>query len=413
MQKVILYTLSGILALLLLIALNTQMRRTAAAELALTENTLAAVAEASAEMENLTLALDKVLLTTSARRTSSLLSQIILSADRTQSCIAELPDTQGQRAAILDFLSRLTQLAQHALADLTENGSISNDDRSVLTEMLSNLRLLQSELGLAQQDLMTGAELDQAFPVTSLTAPPTSAELVAYKALPSAEIGSGAALQIGKEFVGTERVTSVSHAPDTSGALPVYGVTIQTPDVQLNLEVTRRGGKVLLMYPETAAFPMRLSPEECSARALSFLQSRGFAQMEATWYQVYDGLCVVTCVYVQNGVLVWPDRVLVQVRMDTGEVVGLEARSYWRNHIPRKLQSPLLTAEEAAASLFPGAEPAASRLCLLPSDGQERLCWQFSLTIRDDDYISYIDALTGEELLLEKIMQLEFGAAAA
>ena len=128
---------------------------------------------------------------------------------------------------------------------------------------------------------------------------------------------------------------------------------------------------------------------------------------------MYDGLCVLTCVYVQNGVLIWPDRVLVQVRMDTAEVVGLEARSYWRNHIPRKLQTPLLTRMEARAALSPGVTVESSRLCLIPHRGQERLCWQFAVTMEDTGYIACIDAMTGQEILLEKVIQLEYGQVPA
>lgn len=413
MKKILLYGLSAVLALTLLIALNTQMRRAAAAELALNENTRAAVSAVAEELETLTLSLDKLLVTASLRQTAALLSQTALSADRVQGALSGLPDTAGQRAATLAYLSRLSHLAQSYLADLTVDGTLSAAARSQLREMLTGLRLLLSEITLAQQALLTGEALSAALPASELTAPPSAQELTAYKALPSDEVGSGAALQIAKEFVGLDRVTSVAHAPDTSGALPAFGVTVQTADVQLNLEVTRRGGKVLLMVPETASFPMRKTPEECSAAALAFLKARGFASMECLYYQVYDGLCVLTCAHVQNGVLIWPDRVLVQVRMDTAEVVGLEARNYWKNHIPRKLQSPLLTEQEARASLSGEAEPVSVRQCLLPFRGQERLCWQFTLTVEDSEYIAYIDAMTGEELLLEKIMQLESGTIPA
>ncbi len=413
MKRIILSITAGAAALMLLIALNTQMRRTAAAELALTEGTRAAVAEVSAELETLSLSLDKLLVTTSLRKTATLLSQIALCADRAQSGLSELPDTQGQRAATLAWLSRLSHLSQGYLADLATGDGLPDEALTQLSDMLSGVRLLHAEISLAQQELLTGESLSSALPSSEITAPPTAQELTTYKALPSTEIGSGEALQIAKEFVGLERVTSVSHAPDTSGALPAYGVTVQTGDVQLNLEITRRGGKVLLMVPETAAFPMLKSPEECRAAALAFLQERGFAQMEALYYQVYDGLCVLTCAYVQNGVLIWPDRVLVQVRMDTGEVVGIEARSYWKNHIPRKLQSPLLTQTEARAALSPDAAVTAFRLCLLPVGVQERLCWQFTLNVQEEEYISYIDALTGEEVLLEKVMQLDAGSIPA
>lgn len=413
MKKIILYILSAALVLTLLIALNTQMRRTAAAELALTENTRAAVSEVAAGLETLTLSLDKLLLTSSVRQTAELLSQTTLSANQVQLGLSGLPDTQGQRTETQAYLSRLSDLSQSCLASLAVDGSLSASARIELRDMLTGLRLLQSEITLAQQAMLTGEDLAAALPESELTAPPSARELTAYKALPSGEVSMGEALQIAKEFVGVERVTSVAHAPDTSGALPAYGVTVQTADVQLNLEVTRRGGKVLLMVPETASFPMRKTVQECSAAALTFLKARGFASMECLYYQVYDGLCVLTCAYVQNGVLIWPDRVLVQVRMDTAEIVGIEARNYWKNHIPRKLQTPLLTEQEARAALSEDANVTAVRQCLLPVKEQERLCWQFSMTVEDGEYIAYIDAMTGEELRLEKVMQLESGSIPA
>ncbi len=412
MKRIITYVGLGAAALVLLIALDASMRRTANAELALTESTLAAVSKSAAELEALTLSMDKLLLTTSPRQTAKLLTQVSISADRVQVGLAELPDAQGQQAAVLAYLSRLSNLAQGCLADLAEGSELEEESRADFAEILTGLQLLQSEMNFAQQDTLAGRKVND-LPASEITAPPTAAELVDYKSLPSQEIGSGEALQIAKEFVGLNRVLSVGHAPNTSGALPAYGVTVQTADVQLNLEVTRRGGKVLLMSPETASFPMVRTPEQCSAAALAFLKARGFAEMEVPYYQVYDGLCVLTCVYVQNGVLIWPDRVLVQVRMDTAEVVGLEARSYWKNHIPRKLQTPLLTEKEARAALSADAEITHARLCLLPIGNQERTCWQFSLNHGEDAFVSYVDAMTGEEVLLEKVMQLEFGSMPA
>ena len=412
MKRTLLTIALGCGILILLLALNAAQRRTAAAELALTEETLSAVSQAAGELETLTLSLDKLRVTTSTRQTAALLHQAALSADRVQQALAELPDAQNQRSAILSYLSRLSALTRSCLADLAESSELAEDSRASLIGMTVGLRLLLSEMTLAQEDLLQGEQIST-LPATELTAPPTAQELVAYKALPSQEVSSGEAMRIAKEFVGAQRVTAVSPAPDTSGALPAFGVTVQTPDVQLNLEVTRRGGKVLLMAPETAAFPMVKSVEECTAAALDFLRSRGFAEMETPYYQVYDGLCVLTCVYVQNGVLIWPDRVLVQVRMDTAEVVGLEARSYWKNHIPRKLQSPLLSETEARAALSGGVTVESARLCLLPHNGQERLCWQFTVSQEEDVFTAFIDAMTDQELLLEKVMQLEQGQVPA
>lgn len=402
-----------VIVLALLILLFAQLRRAQAAEHTLAEATLAALSDAAEDAQALSLAMDKMTIAASEQQQIALMYQTVLSADRVRRSLSALPTDDVRLAPLLRFLASLTDDAGTLLTQLAAGFPTSQDDMAALLRHQPSLRLLHAELGLARDALLRGDDLAQALPPTAITETPNAAELSAYRALPDQKVGSGEALQLAKEFVGVERVTSVAPAPDSLGALPVYGVTVQTADLQLNLEVTQRGGKVLLMSPETAGFPELLSVEECAASAAAFLQSRGFATMTSAWHEVYDGMCVLTFVHEQEGALVWADRAVVQVRMDTGDVVGLEARSYWKNHVPRLVGSPLLSAAEARASLSPQAQEQSARLALLPAGTQERLCWQFTLTHNDDVYISFIDATTGRELLLEKVMQLDDGAIPA
>ncbi|MBE5797320.1 MAG: hypothetical protein E7327_08085 [Clostridiales bacterium] len=401
------------LLLALLLALTVQLRRAQAAEHTLHETTLAALTDAAEEVQRLALAMDKLGVTVSGRQTAAFLYEAVVSADRARHSLTLLPADSAQMAPVLSWLSRLSDTAGALLTRIAGGFPVTTGEMADLSAARTELRLLHAELDLAREALLDGSPLAQALPPTEITSAPTAMELAGYRALPSEEIGPGAALQVARDFVGTERVVSVAPAPDTTGALPAFGVTVQTADVQLNLEITRRGGKVLLMSPETAGFAAVQSVEACCDAAAAFLRDRGFATMEPVWYQVYDGLCVVTCVHVQEGALVWPDRALVQVRMDTAEVVGLEARNYWKNHIPRRIGQPLLSAQEARAALSPQAEEVSVRPALLESQGQERLCWQFTLRHNDDTYISFIDATTGQELRLEKVMPLEYGAIPA
>ena len=210
-----------------------------------------------------------------------------------------------------------------------------------------------------------------------------------------------------------EQAIAITDAPDASGVLPAYGVTVQTPDVQLNMEITRQGGKVLWMMPETASFPMTQRPSACESAALTFLKKRGFGQAEAVHRQLYDGLCVISCAPVQEDVLLYPDLLTVQVRMDTLQVVGLEARSYWTNHVRRTLPEPALSADEAAALLSSQAKVQAHRLCLIPEERREALCWQFTVTRGGETYLIYLDAQDGREVAIRKVIPLENGSTAA
>lgn len=413
LKKWIIAIAAAALLLSLALALTVQLRRAQAAEHTLAEATLAALTGAAEEVQALSLAMDKLGVAASDFQAASLLYEAVTSADRARHSLSALPADAVQLAPVLSYLSRLHGDAGSLLTELAAGRPVTDGALTDLASAQADLRLLHAELDLAREALLSGESLTSALPPSAITAAPTAQELASYRALPSEEVGSGAALQIAREFVGTERVTAVAPAPDASGALPAFGVTVQTADVQLNLEITRRGGKVLLMSPETAGFEIRKTSEDCREAAAAFLASRGFASMEAVWEQRYDGLCVMTFVHVQEGALVWPDRVVVQLRMDTAEVVGLEARSYWKNHIPRKIGAPALTVQEARAFLSPAVTEEAHRLCVLPVDGQERLCWQFTVTHNDDTYISFIDATTGREVLLEKVMPLEYGSVPA
>lgn len=412
MKKWILPAVSAAAVLVMAVVLAGQVRRAQAAERSLKEAAIAAVSDAAEDLQSVVIAMDKLPLTSSAEQRASLLHDILLASNRARRSLELLPAAPSEMAPILAYLTRLSSDAGLILQHLAGGTPVTEGDIEELASNRSGLALLHAELQLAREDLLAG-EAIESLPPSQITLPPTLQETTAYKALPSGEITSGQALLTAREFVGEDRVISASPAPDTSGSLPAYGVTVQTSDLQLNVEVTKRGGKVLMMSPETAAFPMEKSVEECQISAAAFLASRGFVTMTPTWYQLYSGMCVMTFVHEQEEALIWPDRVVVQVRMDTAEVVGLEARSYWKNHTPRRIGTPAVSLAEARTALAPQTEEVGARLAILPSGGQERLCWQFTLRYDGDHYISFIDAQTGQERLLEKVMQLEYGSIPA
>lgn len=412
MKKWLIPAVSAALVLVMAFVMAGQIRRAHAAERTLKEAALAAVSDAAEDLQAVVIAMDKLTLAVTDRQRAALLHEALLAASRVRHSLELLPAQPGEMESVMTFLSRLTAEIGSVIQRLAGGLAVTEGEIKTLTGSITSLTMLHAELDLAREDLLAGKDFST-LPPSQITLPPTLQETADYKALPSGEITSGQALLAAKEFVGAHRVRSVSPAPDTGGALPAYGVAVQTEDLLLNLEVTRRGGKVLMMSPETAGFPMTKSAEECRRAAAEFLTVRGFVTMTPTWYQLYSGMCVITFVHEQDGALVWPDRVIVQVRMDTAEVVGLEARSYWKNHTPRRISQPDITADEARGVISPQAEVVGQRLAILPILAQERLCWQFTLLYDNEYYVSFIDVQTGQELLLEKVMQLEYGSVPA
>ncbi len=176
--------------------------------------------------------------------------------------------------------------------------------------------------------------------------------------------------------------------------------------------MTQQGGKILWMAPDTADFPAEKTVEECRENALLFLEARGFQGMRPTYFQVYQGVAVISFAASQGDTLLYPDLVKVQLRMDTAQVVGLEARNYWQNHRARGLLAPALTEEEARKLVGRRLNVQSARLCLIPTDSGEKLCYEFKGEFSGHTYLSYINALDGRQEELLKVVESNTGLEA-
>lgn len=389
-------------------------RRAALAEHTLNETYLAALGESAELMESLSLAMEKALLSRDAAQTAALLSQIGRDAGDVRRALAFLPLDGDVIAPAMALAERIAEGTAPWLTDLVDDGILSDASREALSALLAECTLLSGEMSVARQEVLSGSRsLTDAPADAPAETPRLLTQLPTAKGLPQTEVNVGQAMTLARAFIGDDRVTSLDEAPNLLGPIAAWGVAVGTADVTLNVYVTQIGGKVLLMAPETASFAELLSVDACRAAADEFLASRGFAAMESEYHQVYDGLCVLQYVYVQDGVAVYPDRLSVQVRMDTGEIVGLEASAYWQNHTPRRIASPTLTVEEARTRLASDAVEQDARLCLLPEDGREILCWEFTVAWNGEPFLIYIDAHSGREVALQKLILLENGVMAA
>ena len=390
-------------------------RRAALAEHTLNETWLAALGESAELMESLSLSMEKALLSRDPSQTAALLSQVGRDAGDIRRALAFLPLDAEIITPAMTLAERIAEGAVQWLPDLVDDGALSAASRESLSALLTECTLLSGEMALARQEVLSGARSFTDAPATSSPAAPALplTQLPTAKGLPMTETTVGQAMTLARAFVGEDRVTSLEQAPDLLGPIAAWGVAVGTNDVTLNVYVTQIGGKVLMMAPETASFPELLTVDACRAAADEFLASRGFAAMESDYHQVYGGLCVLSYAPVQEGVVIYPDRLTVQVRMDTGEVVGLEASAYWQNHTPRRIPQPALTAQEARQRLASDALEQGSRLCLYPESDRETLCWEFSVTWQGEPFLIYIDASSGREVALQKLILLENGVMAA
>jgi len=105
----------------------------------------------------------------------------------------------------------------------------------------------------------------------------------------------------------------------------------------------------------------------------------------------------------------YPDLVKLQVSLADGMVIGMEDGGYLRNHVPRALSLPAISEEEALSRLGGRLTASTVRLCVIPENANEYLCYEISATDGQDMYLFYIDAQTGAERELLQVISDENG----
>ncbi|MGE5587481.1 MAG: germination protein YpeB [Clostridia bacterium] len=164
------------------------------------------------------------------------------------------------------------------------------------------------------------------------------------------------------------------------------------------VDVSVRGGRVLWMMDETPIGTATITPAMAESIAAHFLVSRGFKDMRQISRQTHEQVAVIGFAREQDGVLVYPEHVVVRVALDTGRVDGFEGTNYQVFHKTRRYPPPGVTEVEARAALNPRLDVVASRLAVIMDDFyRETLMYEFRGTIDGKTYLVYVNADTGEE----------------
>lgn len=415
MKRSFSYFLSFTLLMLLALTLPIAQHRADARESRLSQLYTGAVLSAMHEMEEMEHTLQKLLLSGDEQARGTYLAQVSAGAGQVQQSLMLLPLSHPNT---MQAVKLTNQLADYARA-LSEKADITQEDTRQLAELMEVCRAYTLTLqqnaetlsGLAREEhsfFPAGEEqpLDHSVSYPTLIYDGPFSDARSEAALPfdeETEIDRDEAIRIARAMVGEDIVLSAAPGTDTYGPNPCYGVTLTLPDVTLEAAVSKKGGKVLWLSPDNAAFSSEITLEQCRQSAQAFLQRNGFPPMENTFFQVYEGVAVLAFAAKEGDVLLYPDLVKVQLRMDTGAVVGLESKNYWQNHKRRYSLTPAITAREAEGMVNKHLQVLSSRLCLIPLDNREILCWEFHCTWQDKEYRVYINAQTGQQ---EEILQI-------
>lgn len=230
------------------------------------------------------------------------------------------------------------------------------------------------------------------------------------KALPEGEFDRAQAVLAAIAFIGEERIESIDSTGEELGDIPAWTFAVRLNNGgEQYLAITKRGGSVLWLLSGASPESAGLTLEEAEQYARAVLDAQGYTSMEAAYVGVSGSIALFSYVYRDiEDALYYPDMIKLQISLEDGTLVGFEAGNYIRSHTQRQMPELTASADDAMAQAG-SLDNVEMRLCLIPTEGGERWCYQISGDYDGGEYYIYVDVTTGETLQVLKRVETEHG----
>lgn len=416
------------LAAALLIVCFVQSDRLAKANARISASVQKAFYETCELTESMSVNLRKLLVAGDSGQMQQLLGDVARQAQGASGNLAMLPIGEDSVSATLKFINQAGDFAESLSVRLAGGGAISSEDYHAISALSENAAAFS--VGLSQlmnrvesgEVLLDGSQASPAESLQPLSNPAAEYPTLLYDGpfsdgLPAGEFKSldnlpdvtqDEAKQALSAFMGN--VTEITFTGEAGAPVPLYEFDLTANGYPLSAGVTRQGGKVLYVLCDTDVTGGDLHTDRLLDAAKAFLLSRGFGDMEMSYYSRHDGILTVNYAAVQNDVILYPDLIKLQISAQDGAVVGLEAAHYLMNHVPRTLELPAVSEEEALTLLGAQLSADSLRLSVIPVNAGEALCYEIRAFDGMDEFLVYIDAATGAERELMQIVSDERGS---
>ena len=403
-------------------------------------------------MSEISSSLEKSLYCTTPSLTSAVCTQVFGKAMAAQMSLGELPFSTIELEQTASFISHVGDYVFALARSAPKGGGYSGEERKNLnslsetaSRLSENLRSLQEEMnkgGLTMDDLYEAERkmddmeeregvqddpatagsafrlIEQEFPeVPSLIYDGPFSDHIASLTPRLLEgeknISENAARRIIAEFLGIQE-GRVFISDKIEGDLPAYRFSASLESGDVNVAITRKGGKIISVMNEGNPTEAKLSAEEAKERAALFLESRGYTGMRESYHVISGNSCTVNYAYTQDEVICYADLVKVKVALDDGSIIGLEAKGYIMSHCERQMPLAEIDAETAKEQITGDLSPISEGMALIPTGGKyEMLCHEFICEAQNGRHlIVYVNAVSGEQEKILILLEDESGTLA-
>ena len=388
----------------------------------------------NSSLNNISMAIEKTVYVSSAKKMSSLSAEIFGEAELAKTALSELPTGDSNLSTIYRFLSQTGNYALSVAKNITSENAVSDKQREELkvlrntaktvTEVINNsgieyntpeqwaievenrLNDIVSEQGLASS--LTRLEEDLSDYPTLIYDGPYSDHILEKEPLMTTgarEYTQQEALTVAQQTVGENNALRFEDMQ--SGKIECY----RFADNNVNVTVSVHGGYLVYMRKNRAVGESLLSYDQALSKAKSFLKNMQINNMIDTYFYTDNGVCVINFAYLDGQTICYTDLVKVGVAMDTGEIMMLETAGYLTNHTDRAFKTPEFTSEQAIEKIASDLDVSEVAIALIPTDaGGEVRCYEFLCRGEEDrEILVYINVQTLEEEQIYILLKTDGG----
>ncbi|MCB2293151.1 germination protein YpeB [Clostridium algoriphilum] len=237
------------------------------------------------------------------------------------------------------------------------------------------------------------------------------------KVMSQKEVSKNEATKVIENMFGADKIVSIEYKPQKGKTtIPAYTFYVtfkgkEKSEDKTVIEVSKNGGKIVYLLENRAIGKPTLDIKKAIEGGSKFISKIGYKNMEPTYTLNYDNTVVVSYVYKQGNVSIYPDQVKLKIALDNGSILGIESEKFLVSHVEkRELPTPKITALKAQEKVGKRLKISKVSLAIIPTEtNKEVLCYEFLGSYKGKNFIVYIDASTGYEQRIIEIIDTPNG----
>lgn len=389
--------------------------------------------ELTYNVSNLTTSLNKLLISNSDTMQKRLLDDLSAYSASAVTNLANVLAENTNAEKVMKYINQIGDYSSYLQFKLSENEGLSSEDMDNITSIYVTMLEIERALDEVKEEVETrgyvflenlgtaddviGGMLDGLessdvqYPTLIYDGPFSEAlETREPKGLSGEEIDAASGEEKVRNYLEGHTINSIEYLGEGTNHFPVLMYRADTELGEANIEIAKTGGGIISMNISHEVSEPEYDETDCIEAASAYLEAIGYSDMSAVWISNYNSIMYVNFAYVQNNIIVYPDLIKVKVSADNMAIVGVEALSYAFNHIERTDITPGITESAARSGISMKINIESVRLAIVPVDGEvEKLTYEVYGTTNEDKYFIYIDASTGKEINILRVIDSDKG----